>query len=65
MIMGLVENTKERPFGKHNCKRISKVIGWESVEGINLTQNRDDSCTVVKTVMNLSIPSNKGNKLTS
>jgi hypothetical protein len=64
MVMGLVEKIKERPFGRNNSKWISKIIGWESVDGINLAQ-RDEICIVVKTVMNLPIPSNKENKLTS
>jgi len=64
MVTGLVKKPKERTFGRNNRTWILKIIGWEGVDWNNLAQNRDESCTVVKTATNLPIPSNKGDKLT-
>jgi hypothetical protein len=40
-------------------------IGWEGVDWLHLAQGRDQWCVVMNTVMNLWVPWNAGNILTS
>jgi hypothetical protein len=42
-----------------------RVIGWEVVDWIHLAQDRNQWRVVVKTVMNLRVPSKVGNFLTN
>jgi hypothetical protein len=43
MVRGLREDTELELFRRHKPTWISKVIGWEGVDGINLAQNREES----------------------
>jgi hypothetical protein len=48
-----------------NIRMDVREIGWESVDWINLAQDRDQWRAVVNTAMNLRVPMKKGNLLTS
>lgn len=61
----------KRPLGKcgyrweENVKMYFKVIGWEGLDWIHLAHDRYRWQAVVNTVLNLHIPFNVGNFLTS
>jgi len=42
-----------------------REVGWEGADWIHLTQDRGQWRAVVNTVMNLRVPKNAGNFLTS
>jgi hypothetical protein len=60
-----------RPLGRSrrrwevNIKMDLKEIGFGDADWINLVQDRDSWRAVVNTVMNLRVPQNAGNFLTS
>jgi hypothetical protein len=59
----LVEKPEgKRPLGKprhrwvDNIKMDRKEMGWDGIDWIDLTQNRDQWSALVNTVMNLRVP---------
>jgi hypothetical protein len=50
------------PLGRPRCRRVDNIkidlreIGWDSVDWIDLAQDRDQWRTLVNAVMNLQIP---------
>jgi hypothetical protein len=50
---------------EHNIKTGLKATGWEGLDWILLAQVRDQWRPLVNTAMNLRIPQNAGNFLTS
>jgi hypothetical protein len=60
-----------RPFGRSKCRwddnnrMYLRETGWEDVDWMHLSQDRDQRRTLVNTVMNLRFPSKAGKLLTS
>jgi hypothetical protein len=56
------ETQKERPLGRprrrwvDNIKMDLRNIGWDGMDWIDLTQDRDQCRALVNTVMNLRLP---------
>ena len=48
-----------------NIKMGLKEIEWDTVDWINLTKDKDEWYAVVNTVLNLQVPQDGGNFLTS
>jgi hypothetical protein len=52
----------KRPLGRsrrrrvHNIKMDLREIGWDGMDWIDLTQDRDEWRALVNTVMNLQVP---------
>jgi hypothetical protein len=68
VLMGKPEG--KRPFGrprqrKEDIKMDIKEVGWEGMDCIDLVQDRDMCWALVNAVMNLQVPQNWGNFLTS
>jgi hypothetical protein len=61
----------KRPLGRPKCrlkesiKMLLQEIGWESMDWVDLTQNRDRWWAVVNVVMNHQVSQNARNFLTS
>jgi hypothetical protein len=51
--------------GRIILKRIFQEVGWEGVDWIDMAQYRDRWRAVVNAVINLRVPYNAGNFLTS
>jgi len=70
VLVGKTEGT--RPLGRHrsrwedNIKMDLQEVGWgESMDWIDLAEDRDRWQALVKAVMNIWVPQNAGNVLTS
>jgi hypothetical protein len=52
------ESHKEKPRGRwvDNIKMDLREMGWDSIDRIDLAQNRDQRRDLVNTVMNLLVP---------
>jgi hypothetical protein len=66
------KNLKERGHLEHQgidgrivVKWILREIGWEGVELITLSEQKDMSQVLADTIRNLQVPQNMGNFLTS
>jgi hypothetical protein len=52
----------KRPLGRPRCRWVDNIkmnlreIGWDSMDWIDMTQDRDQWRTLVNTVMNLRVP---------
>jgi hypothetical protein len=61
----------KRPLGRHwhrwkdKVKMNLKEIGWEDLDWVHLTQDKDQWRGLMNTVMNLRVPLNVGNFLNS
>jgi hypothetical protein len=50
------ESQKERhKLGRPRCRRVDK-LGWDSMDWIDMAQDRDQWRALVNTVMNLQVP---------
>jgi hypothetical protein len=56
---------RPRPMWVENIKMDLREIGWDSMDSIDLAQHRDQWRALVNTVMNLRVPYNAGNFLSS
>jgi hypothetical protein len=69
ILVGRPEGSK--PLGRprrrweNNVKMYLQDVGWGGMDWIELTQNRDRWRALVNAVMNLCVPQNVGNFLTS
>jgi len=60
-----------RPLGRHRCRRVDNIrmdlqqFGCGYMDWIGLAQDRDSWPTLACAVMNLPVPGNAGNFLTS
>jgi hypothetical protein len=67
----LVGRPERRPLGrprhrwKDNIKMDHQEVGWESMDWTDMAQDRDRWQALVNVVMNLRVPQNAGNFLTS
>jgi hypothetical protein len=61
----------KRPLGRprrrweNNIKMYLQEVGWEGVDWIDMAQDRDRWRALVNAVMNLRVPQNAGNFLTT
>ena len=56
---------RTRPVWADNCKMGLQEVGWGDMGWIDLVQNRDRWRVLVNVLMNLRVPQNSGNFLTS
>jgi hypothetical protein len=62
---------EKRPLGRPRCTWVDNIkmdlreIGWDDMDWIDLTQDRDQWKALVNTAMNLRVPQNVWNFLTS
>jgi hypothetical protein len=60
-----------RPLGRHRCRWEDNIkmnlqeVGWGGMDWIDMAQDRDRWQALVSAVMNLRVPQNVGNLLTS
>jgi hypothetical protein len=61
----------KRPLGRPRCRWVDNIkmdlreIGWDGMDWIDLAQDRDRWRALVNTVINLRVPQNAGNFLSS
>jgi hypothetical protein len=61
----------KRPLGRPKCRWVNNIkmdlryIGWDSMDWIDLVQDKDQCRALVNTVMNLRVPKNAGKFLSS
>jgi hypothetical protein len=62
---------RKRPLGRRRCRWVNYIemdlreIGWDSLDWIDVAQDRDQRKALVNAVMNLRVPYNFGKPLSS